>query len=84
MADADSDGQASTISEQKNRSKDALKGKRKGDKSLIVSREVYVTVFVWEKTSIWSKNNSNFQRLSHKTRRTLNALISIRSMNFSK
>lgn len=50
MADADSDGQASTISEQKNRSKDALKGKRKGDKSLIVSWEVYVTVVVWEKT----------------------------------
>ena len=50
MAAADSDGQASTISEQKNRSKDALKGKRKGDKSLIVSWEVYVTVVVWEKT----------------------------------
>ena len=62
MADADSDGQASTISEQKNRGKDALKGKRKGDKSLIVSSKVYVTVTMWEKTFIWSKNNSNFQR----------------------
>lgn len=63
MADADSDGQASTISEQKNRSKDALKGKRKGDKSLIVSCEVYVTVVVWEKTFKGSKNNSSDSRV---------------------
>ena len=47
MADADSDGQASTFSEQKNRDKDTLKGKRKGVKSLFVSWEVYVTVIVW-------------------------------------
>jgi len=47
MADADSDGQASTFSEQKNRDKDTLKGKRKGVKSLFVSWKVYVTVIVW-------------------------------------